>query len=164
MKRKLLLNLDHIFYYLQNFQKKSEFILYQPIKLYFINLEGKLLLINLFERFPFIWYSSLARLWMFLWWIMENDFFEAVHEMNLCCHYIQFVVSDWCFYSIIYHETFKLVGSSQTVANSPLCVRVMQLDNLAKTDNFVPAFLHKFETYLLKDNVLSISIPNSFFC
>ena len=114
MKPKLLLNLDHIFYYLQNFQKKSEFILYQPIKLYFINLEGKLLLINLFERFPFIWYSSLARLWMFLWWIMENDFFEAVHEMNLCCHYIQFVVSDWCFYSIIYHETFKLVGSSQT--------------------------------------------------
>ena len=38
--------------------------------------------------------------------------------MNLCCLCIQFVVttlaSDWFFYSVSYHETSKLVESSQT--------------------------------------------------
>ena len=43
-----------------------------------------------------------------------------------------------------------------------LRVRVIWLDNLVKTDNFLPAFLRKFETYSSKDNVLSICTPNSF--
>ena len=99
------------------FLKKSDWV----CKLYFINLGGKMLLIISLERFCFILYSLIAnyyRLESFCgeWW--KNNLFEAIHEINLCCFYIQFVVnalvSDWFFYSILYHETSKLVGSSQT--------------------------------------------------
>ena len=45
-------------------------------------------------------------------------FFEAIHVMVLCYLFIQFLmsalVSDWFCYSIVYHETSKLVESSQT--------------------------------------------------
>ena len=38
----------------------------------------------------------------------------------------------------------------------------MKFDNLAKTDNFFPVFLHKEAVYSSKLKVLSISAPNSF--
>ena len=38
----------------------------------------------------------------------------------------------------------------------------MKFDNLAKTDNFFPAFQHKEAIYSSKLRVLSISAPNSF--
>ena len=77
-----------------------------------------MLLIISFARFFFILYSSIARFSMFLWWKWKSNLFEAIHEMNLCYLYVQFVVcarwSDWFFYSILHHGTSKLMDSSQT--------------------------------------------------
>ena len=91
--------------------------------------------------------------------------------MNLCCIYIQFLVSarvsDLLFYSVLYHETSKLVDSSQTGPQWRISLRLSfvlestLLGNLAKTDNFLPAFLHKFGTCSSED-VLFICTSNSF--
>ena len=50
------------------FLKKSDWV----GKLYFIDLGGRIGLIISFERFSFILYSSIPRLWMFLWWIVKQ--------------------------------------------------------------------------------------------
>ena len=50
------------------FLKKSDWVR----KMYFINLGEKMLLIISFEKFYFILYSSIARLWVFLWWIVKE--------------------------------------------------------------------------------------------
>ena len=84
------------------FLKKSDWVR----KLYFLYLGGKILC------------SSIARLWMSVVNSERMILFEAIHEMNLCCLHIQFLVStrvsDWFLDPILCHDTFKLVDCRQT--------------------------------------------------
>ena len=82
--------------------------------------------------------------------------------MNLRCFYIQFLVSapvsDWFFYSIIYHETSKLVDSRQTGFQWRISLGLIYLDNLAKTISY-----QLFKTCSSKDNILHIYLQQLFF-
>ena len=87
-------------------------------QLYFVNLSWKMLLIISFERFCYVLYSSIARLWMFLCWIVKEWYFwsNSWNELMLSLYTIRSECSCkyWFFYSVLYHKTFKLVDSSQT--------------------------------------------------
>ena len=63
-------------------------------KLCLKGLDEDMRLIISLKRFSVSLYSSTAKLWMFLWWIVKTWFFEVIPGKNLCCLYIQFIVSD----------------------------------------------------------------------
>ena len=92
--------------------------------------------------------------------------------MNLCCIYIQFLVSacvsDLFFYSVLYHETSKLVDSSQTGPQWRISLRlsfVLESYNLAtllKQTISYQLFYINLERAHQRMFYLAICTPNSF--
>ena len=82
---------------------------------------------------------------------------------DLSCMWLIFLLNTLPWY-IQTNAQYPNCASTNDFIKSLLCLRFIRFDNLDKTDNFLPAFLQREETYSLEFTSLSITTPNNFYC
>ena len=114
----------------------------------------------------------MANNWTFLWWILKELFFfsKSSNEVMLLLQTI-FTDRSCKWFSFTFYLpamkhpdewTICKLDSRNMFIRIRFCLKFINLDNLANTASFLPAFLQREITWSSKLRFLPISIPSSF--